>query len=141
MFLVHLHSQIINYFADILGALDLLVEQGQWNKCLEKAKQHSTPTLHKYVAQYAANLLQNGDVLSALNLYTTYGAPALPQNLNIYNRIANYLFAMPNVSDDYNLWDELRQMLYNLVSAISTYIANFSGNTMLNQVRFSFESC
>lgn len=93
----------------------MLVEQGQWNKCLEKAKQHGSPTLHKYVAQYAAHLLQSGDVLSALNLYTTYGAPALPQNLNIYNRIATYLFAMPNLSDDYNLWDELRQMLYNLV--------------------------
>lgn len=109
------------FFVDILGALDLLVEQGQWSKCLEKAKQHGSPTLHKYVALYAAQLLQSGNVLSALNLYTTYGAPALPQNLNIYNRIASYLFAMPNTAEEYNLWDELRQMLYNLVGFLRLF--------------------
>jgi len=43
---------------DIIGALDLLVEQGQWLKCLETAKQHGPQVLHKYVALYASQLIK-----------------------------------------------------------------------------------
>jgi intraflagellar transport protein 172 len=43
---------------DIIGALDLLVEQGQWLKCLETAKQNGPQVLHKYVALYATQLIK-----------------------------------------------------------------------------------
>lgn len=103
---------------DIIGALDLLAEQGQWTRCIDKAKSHSPGVMHKYVALYASHLLKDGVTLEALNLYTTYGVPALTQNFNVYNRIAINIFNMPNISgtDNYNLWSQLRQMLYELVS-------------------------
>lgn len=43
---------------DIIGALDLLAEQGQWIKCLETAKQNGPQVLHKYVALYATQLIK-----------------------------------------------------------------------------------
>ncbi|KAJ8934987.1 hypothetical protein NQ314_013074 [Rhamnusium bicolor] len=99
---------------DIIGALDLLAEQGQWARCIEKAKAHNTPILHKYVALYAAKLLKDGFVVEALNLYSTYGAPAMPQNFNIYNHIATEMFGTNDLSgsDSYSVWEQLRKMLF-----------------------------
>ena len=108
----------LHVLLDIIGALDLLAEQGQWIRCIEKAKSHSPGVMHKYVALYASHLLKDGVTLEALNLYTIHGVPALTQNFNVYNRIAINIFNMPNVSgpDNYNLWSQLRQILYELVS-------------------------
>ncbi|XP_044747182.1 intraflagellar transport protein 172 homolog [Coccinella septempunctata] len=107
---------------DIIGALDLLAEQGQWNRCLEKAKTHNPPILHKYVALYAAKLLKDGFVKEALNLYSVHGAPAMPQNFNIYNHIATEMFALTDLSgpDSYNDWEKLRQMLFEIFESLET---------------------
>lgn len=85
---------------------------------MEKAKTHNPPILHKYVALYAAKLLKDGFVKEALNLYSSYGAPAMPQNFNIYNHIATEMFALSDLSgtDSYNDWEKLRQMLFEIVS-------------------------
>ncbi|CAG9816108.1 unnamed protein product [Phaedon cochleariae] len=101
---------------DIIGALDLLAEQGQWARCIEKAKAHNAPILHKYVALYAAKLLKDGFVLEALDLYATHGAPAMPQNFNIYNHIATEMFGFNDLGspESYSVWENLRQMLLEI---------------------------
>lgn len=101
-----------------MGALDLLAEQGQWIRCIDKAKNHGGPILHKYVALYAAKLLKDGLIIEALNLYITHGAPALPQNFNIYNHLATEMFAMPDLSgpDNYGSWEQVRKVLHEIVS-------------------------
>lgn len=98
--------------------MDLLAEQGQWTRCIEKAKNHNVPILHKYVGLYAAKLLKDGLVVEALNLYITHGTPTIPQNFNIYNHIATEIFAMNDLSapDSYTTWEQLRKMLLELVS-------------------------
>lgn len=110
-------------FTDIIGALDLLAEQGQWARCLEKAKSHGNQqVLHKYVALYATQLVREGYTLEALTLYSTHGAPALPANFNIYVRIATDMFAMDDLSDEssYNLWSQLRQVLFQINESLQT---------------------
>lgn len=54
----------------------------------------------------------------ALNLYSTYGAPAIPQNFNIYNKLCADVFAMPDISgaEGYSVWSQLRQILNEIVS-------------------------
>lgn len=96
----------------------MLAEQGQWTRCIEKAKTHSTPVLHKYVALHAAQLLKDGFVQDALNLYSNYGAPAIPQNFNIYNKLCSDVFSMPDISgaEGYSIWAQLRQILIEIVS-------------------------
>lgn len=95
--------------------MDLLAEQGQWARCLEKAKSHSAPVLHKYVALNATQLLKDGYTLEALALYVNHGAPAMSQNFNIYTRIALDIFEMSGISDNYNVWAQLRRALFELV--------------------------
>lgn len=105
------------FVADIIGALDLLAEQGQWTRCIEKAKTYDASILHKYVALYAAKLLKDGLVVEALNLYIAHGAPVVPQNFNIYNHIATEMFGMHDISDvdSYNFWEQLRKVLLEIV--------------------------
>ncbi|XP_050306348.1 intraflagellar transport protein 172 homolog [Anthonomus grandis grandis] len=108
---------------DIIGALDLLAEQGQWIRCIEKAKAHNVaPILHKYVALYAAKLLKDNFIVEALNLYATHGAPAMPQNFNIYNHIASEMFGLPDLSEPeaYAQWEQLRQMLLEVNEGLKT---------------------
>ncbi|KAL3276031.1 hypothetical protein HHI36_020760 [Cryptolaemus montrouzieri] len=122
---------------DIIGALDLLAEQGQWNRCLEKAKTcDSLPILHKYVALYAAKLLKDGFVKEALNLYSTYGAPAMPQNFNIYNHLASEMFSLPDLSgpEGYGEWEKLRQILYEINESLE------SMNSVNHEVKYHFKN-
>ncbi|XP_065171784.1 intraflagellar transport protein 172 homolog [Atheta coriaria] len=105
---------------DIMGALDLLAEQGQWIRCIEKAKTYGGNVLHKYVAMYASQLLKDGFTMEALQLFLSYTTPVIASNFNIYNRIAFNVIAMPNMSeaDSYYQWSQLRQMLLDLVNGL-----------------------
>jgi len=97
---------------DVIGALDMYVEQGQWDRCIQEAEQQSVDVLNKYVALYAANLIKEGDLVKALDLFVQYGAPANPQNFNIYKRLADCIFSMPDKTgpDSYKLWSDLRSV-------------------------------
>ncbi|KAK7792281.1 hypothetical protein R5R35_013312 [Gryllus longicercus] len=107
---------------DIIGALDLLSEQGQWMKCLDTARQHGPNVLHKYVALYATQLIKEEQPFQALELYTKYDAPPFSQNYNIYKRIAIDIFNLTGLSspDSYAQWAELRNMLLQLTESMKT---------------------
>ncbi|CAG9856074.1 unnamed protein product [Phyllotreta striolata] len=118
---------------DIIGALDMLAEQGQWTRCIEKAKSHSAPILHKYVALYAAKLLKDRFVAEALNLYYAYGAPAMPQNFNIYNHIATELFGANDMAEpeSYGVWEQLRQVLLEINEGLEVAV-NVNADTKVH---------
>ena len=104
---------------DLISALNMFVEQGNWDRALETAAEHGPEVLHKYVAMCATDAIRDNKPIEALNLYKKYGAPAYPQNFNIYKRIAVDLFALP--FDDTNLggtnyytWAALRDMMFEL---------------------------
>ncbi len=73
--------------------------------------------LHKYVAMYAATLIKENKVLEALDLYVRFGAPATPQNYNIYKRIASDVLNMQGLmkAEAFRTWADLRDVLFNLV--------------------------
>lgn len=102
---------------DVIAALELLAEQGQWTRCIEKSKQHNLTIMHKYLAQYAAHLIQNHDCTNALQLYLQYGAPALPQNYNIYMRIALECFGLRE-SEGVHIWKDLRNFLFQITQSL-----------------------
>lgn len=105
---------------DTTAALDLLMRQGNWNQCFEKAKQYGSHVLHKYVAIHATQLIKDGKIQEALSLYTKHDAPAFQQNYNIYKRIFKDMIGMPNLNEPeaYERWAQLRNMLFNLTESI-----------------------
>lgn len=108
-----------------MGALDLLAEQQQWSKCIEKAKSFNAPILHKYIALYATQLLREEKLIEALMLYTKHGTPALPQNFNIYDRISMEFLKSHDISE-YDHWAKLRQMLHDLNEGLQ--VSNAANN-------------
>ncbi|XP_055910125.1 intraflagellar transport protein 172 homolog [Eupeodes corollae] len=116
---------------DIMSALDMLADQGQWVRCLDKAKNISSPVLHKYLALYAAQLIREGDASAALGLYLTHGTPPLEANFNIYNRIALDCFALREESAN-ELWKDLRNYLFKLWQALRA--SEFAASKMLDTV-------
>lgn len=71
--------------------------------------------LHKYIAMYAATLLKDGNPDDALELYVQHGAPANPQNYNIYKRIVQDILGNTGSGlISFKRWASLRNMLFSL---------------------------
>ncbi|XP_025413024.1 intraflagellar transport protein 172 homolog isoform X3 [Sipha flava] len=106
---------------DVEEALDMLSAQGKWSKCLDVARSHGQVVLHKYIALYATDLIREGNAIEALNLYTQYGAPAFPQNFNIYRRIALDVFGKRGMEkeESYDIWAKLRDMFFKLTESVA----------------------
>ncbi|KAK9502773.1 hypothetical protein O3M35_011482 [Rhynocoris fuscipes] len=105
---------------DIVSALDLLCEQGQWNKALDVARSHGTGVFNKYVALYATHLIKSGSTVKALDLYSQYSPPAVSQNYNIYRRIALDVMSTHRSQETYRLWAKLRDVFYQLTEAMNS---------------------
>lgn len=106
---------------DVVGALDMYIEKGEWEKCLETAAQQNAKVLHKYAALYATHLIKNNDSRKALDIYVKYGAPANAQNFNIYKRIFSDVINMRGLDkpEAYHTWGELRDVMFDLVDNMS----------------------
>ena len=107
---------------DIISALDMYVEQGNWNKAISTASNHGPEVLHKYVAMYATQMIKDRQPENALDLYKQYGTPPYPANFNIYKRIGIDLFSSENMStgNSYQIWASLRDMYFGLVENLSS---------------------
>ncbi|KAM8953335.1 intraflagellar transport protein 172 homolog [Pelodytes ibericus] len=101
---------------DVMAALDMYAERGQWEKCIETASKQNYKILHKYVALFATHLIKEGDWNKALGLYAQHGTPANAQNFNIYKRIFMEMVNGENMNraDVYHSWADLRDLLHNL---------------------------
>ncbi|XP_030054442.1 intraflagellar transport protein 172 homolog [Microcaecilia unicolor] len=101
---------------DVMAALDMYAERGQWEKCIETAAKQNYKVLHKYVALYATYLIKEGSYDKALSLYVQHGTPANSQNFNIYKRIFVDMVNASgmNCAEAYHSWADLRDVLYSL---------------------------
>ncbi|XP_056150499.1 intraflagellar transport protein 172 homolog [Lampris incognitus] len=106
---------------DVMAALDIYAERGQWEKCLETAGKQNYKILHKYAALYATHLIKEGEAQKALQLYVEHGAPPNPQNFNIYKRLFLDLLNLTgtNVQQSYRMWADLRNVMLLLCENIS----------------------
>lgn len=102
------------------GALKIYSQSGEWDKCLELAQQQGPNILAKYVALNAADLIRSKAALSALQLFTKYGSPAVPQNFNIYKHLCAEVYgqSLEGVAG-YSTYASLRNLLLGLVEELS----------------------
>lgn len=76
--------------------------------------------LHKYVALRAAQLLKSEIVADALQLYGQYGAPAIGQNYNLYQHLAERVLNSSETSAEYAYLAKLRNLLLGIVKSLDT---------------------
>lgn len=98
---------------DVVAALDMYAERGQWEKCIDTASKQNFKVLHKYIALYATHLIKEGEAEKVLNLYTQHGVPAYSQNFNIYKRMFLELVSLRDrdCAEAYRMWADLRDVL------------------------------
>uniref|UniRef100_A0A4W5KBN0 Intraflagellar transport protein 172 homolog n=1 Tax=Hucho hucho TaxID=62062 RepID=A0A4W5KBN0_9TELE len=98
---------------DVMAALDMYAERGQWEKCIETASKQNYKILHKYVALSATHLIKEGHAEKALSLYAQHGAPANPQNFNIYKRMFLDLLSLlgRDSAESFRMWADLRDVM------------------------------
>ncbi|KAG1963505.1 intraflagellar transport protein [Pimephales promelas] len=98
---------------DVVAALDMYAERGQWEKCIDTASKQNFKILHKYVALYATHLIKEGGAEKVLDLYAQHGVPAYSQNFNIYKRMFLELVSLRDrdCAEAYRMWADLRDVL------------------------------
>ncbi|CAB4017982.1 intraflagellar transport 172 homolog [Paramuricea clavata] len=106
---------------DVIAGLDMMIQRGEWAKCIQTAEQQGNEVLSKYVAQYAAHLIKENNTMKALELFLKHGAPPISQNFNIYKRIVYEMVSMDGMSspDSYKLWADMRDVLYEVTEGLN----------------------
>lgn len=106
---------------DVMAALDMYAEKGQWEKCIDIASKQNFKILHKYCALYATHLIKEGQVEKVLDLYVQHGIPARPENFNIYKCMFLELMNLQdrNSATAYGMWANLRDVLHLLCENLS----------------------
>ena len=98
---------------NLTAALDLLCEQEDWIKCLDRARKHES-VLGIYQGRYITHLLKSRQPMECLEVYRNYGASATKQHYPLYKALAAYLFNDIEL-DSYGIWSTLRNILFELV--------------------------
>eukprot|EP00055_Hartaetosiga_balthica_P012104 m.57788 g.57788 ORF g.57788 m.57788 type:complete len:1739 (-) comp7836_c0_seq1:151-5367(-) len=107
---------------NVIAALDMMAEQGEWQQCMAEAEKHGGQVLNKYSALFAAQLLSNGDSVHAVQVFKRFGAPSTPNNFNLYRKLCMDL-----------LYDETSSSSYDSVSALRDILAAVCGGLSANQ--------
>lgn len=91
------------------------------------------------MALYATDLIKKNDVFSALKLFTIYGAPANPQNFNIYKALCQMVFNGEGIqpsADMYRIYANLRNVLHQVVSNGKNLLMYAYTNIMCNHIHY-----
>ncbi|KAJ8275180.1 hypothetical protein COCON_G00098050 [Conger conger] len=129
---------------DVMAALDMYAERGQWDKCIETAAKQNFKILHKYIALYATHLIKEAESEKVLSLYINHGAPANPQNFNIYKRMFLDLLNLPGRegAEAYRMWADLRDVLLLLCeNLVKTSEANSPAHEEFEQMLLISHYC
>ncbi|KAI9351150.1 hypothetical protein DFJ73DRAFT_789886 [Zopfochytrium polystomum] len=73
---------------DVAAGLDLLMQRGEWEKCLETASGHGQEVLNKYLSMHAVSLIRDSNFDMAAQVIAKYGVFHSSNNYDIYLRLA-----------------------------------------------------
>ncbi|XP_065179819.1 intraflagellar transport protein 172 homolog [Sycon ciliatum] len=107
---------------DAIAGLDMLATQGEWEQCIEMAKQKGSAVHEKYVARFAAHLiLEQNKPTSALTLFKKEGAPPKPQNFKCYEEMARGILGQA-MNTSYRIVADLRDVLLTVIQNIPSNV-------------------
>lgn len=101
---------------NVHAALELLCEQGQWTKALDRARSNPD-TMSRYMAKYVTHLIRGKSPREALKVYMDYGTPCNRDHFQLYRALALMLLSDINMND-FDTWSELRNVMLSVVRHI-----------------------
>ncbi|KAI8818942.1 uncharacterized protein EV422DRAFT_125936 [Fimicolochytrium jonesii] len=96
---------------DVVAGLDLFAQRGQWDQCLQKASSQGSAVLNKYLMSFSISMLREGKFDQAVTKLTEYGVPPVPDNFDLYMRLARETLGKGSIEEI----SALREMLFKLV--------------------------
>ncbi|KAI1724366.1 intraflagellar transport protein osm-1 [Ditylenchus destructor] len=104
---------------DVVSAIDILIENGQWEKALMTAKQQNHRSLlDRYLITYVTELFKTGEYVESAKLLIRFGVSSNPENFNIYKKIIDNLINKRDCS--YDTIALLRDMVHNVNESVQT---------------------
>ncbi|CAI4221536.1 unnamed protein product [Auanema sp. JU1783] len=105
---------------DVISAIDLMIANGQWEKALDTAKQQNhRPLIDKYVAMYAAELIQQDDIPKLLKVFERYGASSNSSSFNLYKMLFSRAVNLPPNSEmEFAELIAIRDLFLNLIETM-----------------------
>lgn len=94
--------------------LEALAKEGKWDEAMKIAEGAGSEAVDRYGSLWAHDLAKAGNYTKALSVFTKYGVPILPQNMDLYQRLSTELIA----SRDDRTTTSLRSLLYKLVEGL-----------------------
>lgn len=122
---------------NVHAALELLCEQGQWAKALERAR-HNPDILSKYMAKYVTHLIKSRSPRDALKVYMEYGTPCNRDHVPLYRGLALLLLNDLQM-EDFDTWSEFRNVMFSVVRStfFSTFLYRYSNEIKLKYLSMS----
>uniref|UniRef100_A0A3Q2XZS2 Intraflagellar transport protein 172 homolog n=1 Tax=Hippocampus comes TaxID=109280 RepID=A0A3Q2XZS2_HIPCM len=102
---------------DVMAALDMYAERGQWDKCLDTASKQVNQGLPMW--QVARGLRSEGAAALLASFVHPFATLSSPQNFNIYKRLFLDMLHLPEAPDSYRTWADLRDVLLQLCENLS----------------------
>lgn len=96
--------------------LDLMAQQNDWDACLKGAQREGPDCLAKYTAQYAKNLVTQGDYDSAVGVFQKWIVPTNTALFDLYKRISHELLALDPPQE--TSLKTLKEVIYKLVTGL-----------------------
>jgi hypothetical protein len=75
------------------GALDLYAQRGEWDRVFEVAGKDSGESLSRYAPAYITASLEKGRAADVVAMFTRYGAPCIPAQYALLQRLVAALLA------------------------------------------------
>jgi len=114
--------------------LDMLAQQNDWDACLKGAQKEGPDCHAKYTAQYAKQLVTQGNYEGAVQVFQKHVVPANSAVFDLYKRVSHEILALEPPKE--NALKTLREVMYKLVSALEGQAGHSEFERLLFIVHF-----
>lgn len=97
-----------------MSGLEVLVQQGRWEECLQLAEKQGPDFLNTYLMRFSKAHLQQGQFKETARVLSRFNVPAIPQMLSVYKTITIEVLATANEIEMQILREMLQKLVKNL---------------------------
>ncbi|KXS17578.1 hypothetical protein M427DRAFT_121993 [Gonapodya prolifera JEL478] len=101
---------------DINAGLDLCIQSGQWDKCLELAQQHGPDLLSRYLLMYCHQMLKEGKHVAIIDKCLNFDVPTADVFVDLYTQAVSAVLREFGRSSTVADISTLRRLLFKIIS-------------------------
>mgnify|MGYP000140699940 FL=1 len=119
---------------DPSAGLNMIIEGGDWESALEKAKQQGPGMLNDVLLKYTRKMTEDGNFGQALKAFSMYGSPAERAFMSIYKTLCLEVLAECQEDEVYDLRLMLKNLIENIYDRNSAEFREFERYLQISQL-------